>query len=122
MMNAAFEHVYEPCRRAYEGAVGKRRACVRACEDEKSELQPEQGDAARGSCRVARAVESGLRRRSLCVCTWAVAHRAGGEQSAAHPSGQEEILAGGDQGGDTQFSRVNAHRQLSVPGPGRFSS
>ena len=32
MMNAAFELVYEPCRRAYEGAVGKRRACVRACE------------------------------------------------------------------------------------------
>ena len=56
-------------------------------------MEPAQGDAARGSCRVARAVESGLQGRRSCVCTRAVVHRAGGEQSVKHAAGQGEILA-----------------------------
>ena len=87
----AFRERYEPCRRAYEAAVGKRRACARACEDENSELQQAQGDAAQGSCRVARAVESGWRgggahasvlgrwRREPEVVTRALLGSAGGE-------------------------------------------
>ena len=90
----AFELRYESCRCAYEAAVGKRRACVRACEDENSELEPAQGDASRWSCGVAGAVESGLQVRRSCVCTRAVVQRAGGEQSAADTARQEEFLAG----------------------------
>ena len=54
-------------------------------------------DAARVSCRVARAVESGLRGRRSCVCTRAVAQRAGGQQWAADAAGQHAILAGGTE-------------------------
>ena len=53
-----------------------------------------QKDAARVSCRVARAVESGLRGRCSRVCARAVAHRAGGQQWAADAAGQDAILAG----------------------------
>ena len=84
---------------------------MRACEDDNSELQPAQGDGARGSCRVARAVESGLRGRRSCVCTRAVAQRDGGEQTAAHAAGQGEILAGGADLDPLQMTRFS-HTQF----------
>ena len=52
-------------------------------------------DAAQWSCGVARAVESGVRGRRSCICTRAVAHRAGGQHWAADTAGQGAILASG---------------------------
>ena len=59
----------------------------------RSLLVDQQRCAACGSWGVARTVERELGVRRPCVCTRAVAHRAGGEQSAAHAAGQDAILA-----------------------------
>ena len=65
-----------------------------------------QEDAARGSCRVARAVESGLRGRCSRDCARAVAHRAGGQQWAADAAGQDAILAGSRPRGGQSRSQL----------------
>ena len=64
-----------------------------------------QEDAARGSCRVARAVESGLRGRCSRVCARAVAHRAGGQQRAAHAGGARRD----SRGRPSEGTRIFAH-------------